>query len=66
MTSEAKKAIEIAEFLSILSNEFMQRSGYGVYAFLTHQNIYEYYDQYALSKVPLQAFARKLVKAHLG
>ncbi len=66
MVSEAKNAIEISEFLSVLSNEFMHHSGYGVYAYLTHQTIYDFYQQYALAKVPVQTFARKLVKEHFS
>ena len=66
MNNEVKNTIEISEFLSILGNEFMQYSGYGVYAFLTHQTIYDFYDQYATAEIPVEIFARKLVKEHLG
>ena len=66
MTNKAKKSIEISEFLSILGNEFMQYTGYGVYAFLTHQKIYDFYSQYATAEVPVQTYARKLVKEHFG
>ena len=66
MTNEAKKSIEISEFLSILGNEFMQYTGYGVYAFLTHQTIYDFYSQYATAEVPVHTFARKVVKEHFS
>ena len=62
MTNEAKKSIEISEFLSILGNEFIQYSGYGVYAFLTHRMIYDFYAQYATAEIPVEIFARKLAK----
>jgi len=66
MSNKAKESIEITEFLSILGNEFMHSSGYGVYAFLTHQTIYDFYTQYATTKIPAQIFAKKLVKEHFG
>ena len=65
MSTDTKKSIEISGFLSVLGNEFMHHTGYGVYAFLNHQAIYDYYDQFATAKVPVQMFARKIVKDHL-
>ena len=64
MTNKAVKSIEVSEFISILGNEFMLHTGYGVYAFLTHQTIYDFYAQYATATVPAQEFAKKLVKEH--
>ena len=66
MTNEAKSTIEITEFLSILGNEFMHHTGRGVYAFFTHRTIYYFYAQYATAEIPVEIFARKLVKEHLG
>ena len=66
MSNKAKESIEISEFLSILGNEFMQSTGYGVYAFLTHQTIYDFYTQYATAETPVQSFAKRLVKEHFG
>ncbi len=65
MISRTKKLIEISEFLSILGDEFMHYSGYGVFAFLTHQMVYDYYGEYVTAKVPVETFTRKLVREYL-
>ena len=64
MFSEEKKTIALSEFLSILGNEFMQSTGYGIYAFFPYQTLYELYEQYATAEIPVESFARKLVKKH--
>jgi hypothetical protein len=42
----------------------MLHTGYGVYAFLTHQAIYGLYAQYSTDEVSAHVFARKLVKEY--
>lgn len=64
MFKETKKTITLSEFLSILGNEFMQCTGYGIYAFFSYQTIYELYEQYATAEIPVERFARKLAKKH--
>ena len=66
MNNEANRSIEISEFLSILGNEFMRYTGYGVYAFLTYEKIYDLYEQYATTEFPVEIYARIIVKEHLS
>ena len=64
MFNEEKKPIALAEFLSILGNEFVLCTGYGIYAFFSYQTLYELYEQYAATEIPVERFARKLAKKH--
>jgi len=64
MTNKPIKSIRVPAFISILGNEFMLHTGYGVYAFLTHQSIYGLYAQYSTDEVSAHVFARKLVKEY--
>ncbi len=65
MFNEEKKTIALSEFLSILGNEFLQGTGYGIYAFFSYQTLYELYEQYATAEIPVERFARRLVKKHI-
>ena len=64
MSNEEKKPIDLSEFLSILGNEFMLCTGYGIYAFFSYQTLYELYEQYATAEIPVERFARTLAKKH--
>lgn len=65
MSNEEKKPIDLSEFLSILGNEFMLCTGYGIYAFFSYQTLYKLYEQYATAEIPVERFARTLAKKHL-
>lgn len=48
-------------FIEILSDEFTDKTGFGVYAHITLMDINQAYQQYQQRKAPMRLFAREYV-----
>lgn len=64
MKTANKKIVNIseAEFTSVLGDEFVTATGYGVFAHLSYIDITELFFQYANDAVPVRQFARKIAR----
>ncbi len=52
-------------FIEILSDEFTEKTGVGVYAHITPIDVSEAYQQYQVNNAPMRLFAREYVRAHV-
>ena len=51
-----------SEFFSVLGDEYMQATGYGVYAHLTHIDLNQLFDQFLEQSSSARSFAKKMVR----
>ncbi len=51
-------------FIEILSDEFTAKTGFGVYAHITHVDIDQAYHQFQLRNTPMRLFARDYVRPY--
>ena len=64
MDSQNRKQMDDlwSEFVSVLGNEYMLTTGYGVYAHLTHRDINQLFDQFLKQSSPLKSFVKETVR----
>lgn len=64
MNSRNQKQMDAvrSEFFAVLGDEYMQATGYGVYAHLTHIDINQIFDKFLRQSSPARSFAKKTVK----
>jgi len=51
-------------FIETLSDEFTEKTGFGVYAHITPIDINNAYEQYQQHNAPMRLFAREYVRHH--
>ena len=51
-------------FIHILSAEFITKTGYGMYAYITPVDVDKAYQDYRHSNIPMQLFVREYVRLY--
>jgi hypothetical protein len=52
-------------FVEILSDEFTARTGFGVFAHITPEDVDQAYQQFQLRNAPMRLFARDYVRPYV-
>lgn len=62
MNSQKQMDAIRSDFFAVLGDEYLQATGYGVYAHLTHIDINRLFDQFLGQSSPARSFAKTTVK----
>ncbi len=52
-------------FIEALSDEFINQTGFGIYAHITPLDVHHVYQEFQQHQAPIRNFAREYVRAHV-
>ena len=52
-------------FIEALSDEFINQTGFGIYAHITPLDVHHVYEEFQQHKAPIRSFARQYVRTYV-